>query len=106
MNGEMLQQAWQWLLSLSKVQLILLGAGLAFIVAVSKTLRVLFLLSVLLLFLVLGLPHAIRYYKESSLPGVIHTLLSKGAEATKDTPSPDKEKVGAKPAQTQTGREP
>lgn len=91
MGVEMLQQVWQWLLSLSKVQLILLGGGLAFVIAVSRTLRVMFLLSVLLLSLVFGLPHAIRYYKESPLSGVVHTLLSKGAEATKDVPSPDKE---------------
>jgi hypothetical protein len=106
MDVEILKQAWQWLLNLSKVQLILLGAGLAFIVAVSKTLRVLFLLSVLLLCLVVGLPHAIRYYKESPLSGVVHTLLSKGAEATKDVPSPDKENTKQPPSSPTRNREP
>jgi hypothetical protein len=91
MNVEMLEQAWRWLLSLSKVQLVLLGGGLAFVVAVSKTMRVLFLLSVLLLSLVFGLPHAIRYYKENPLSGFIPTFLSQDSEAAKDTPSADKE---------------
>lgn len=91
MNVEMLEQAWRWLLSLSKIQLVLLGGGLAFVVAVSKTMRVLFLLSVLLLSLVFGLPHAIRYYKENPLSGFIPTFLSPDSEAAKDTPSADKE---------------
>ena len=90
MNEEILQQAWQWLLGLSKVQLILLGGGLAFMVAASKILRVLFLLSVLLFSLVFGLPHAIKYYKETPLSKIVDTLLYQEAETAKDVPPPAK----------------
>ena len=90
MNEEVLQQAWQWLLGLSKVQLIFLGGGLTFMVAASKILRVLFLLSVLLFSLVFGLPHAIKYYKETPLFKIVDTLLYQDAETAKDAPSPAK----------------
>ncbi len=89
MDGQTLQQAWQWLLSLSKVQLIFLGGGLVFIVAVSKTIRVLFLLSVVLLFLVFGLPQVMKYYKENPLPEFVHTLFPQDTDAAKDTSSAD-----------------
>ncbi len=87
MNGEVLQQAWQWLMSLSKVQLIVLGGGFALMIAVSKIIRVLFLLSVVVLSLVFGLPHAIRYYKENSLLESVRTLFYQDIEAIKDASS-------------------
>ena len=44
MSAETLQYAWEWLLSLSKLQLILLGGAISLLVAVSKVIRFLFLL--------------------------------------------------------------
>ncbi len=64
MNPEMFPQAWNWLLGLSKVQLILLGGGIALLVALSRVLRLLFLALVLLLFLVVVLPHLLTRYAE------------------------------------------
>jgi hypothetical protein len=50
MNAETIQHAWEWLLSLSKIQLILLGGGVSLLVAVSKVMRFLFLLVLLVVF--------------------------------------------------------
>ena len=52
MLPEMFTETWNWLLDLSKVQLILLGGAIALLVALSKVLRLLFLALVLLFFLV------------------------------------------------------
>jgi hypothetical protein len=88
MNAETVQQAWEWLLSLSKTQLILLGAGVSILVAVSKIMRFLFLLGLLVIFLTVLLPELTKRYKDSPLPAVMKELLHQGAEATKDpTPS-------------------
>lgn len=92
MNAETVQQAWEWLLNLSKTQLILLGAGVAVLVAVSKIVRFLFLLGLLVIFLTVLLPELTKRYEDSPLPAVVKELMRQGAEATKDpTPSqPDK----------------
>jgi len=92
MNAETVQQAWEWLLNLSKTQLILLGAGVAVLVAVSKIMRFLFLLGLLVIFLTVLLPELTKRYENSPLPAVVKELMRQGAEATKDPtpPQPDK----------------
>jgi hypothetical protein len=93
MNPEILQPAWLWLLSLSKVQLILLGGALALLVAVSKVFRFLFLLGFVVIFLTVLLPEIVKRYEQSPLPAIVDTLIRKGAEATKDpTPLPPEQK--------------
>jgi hypothetical protein len=84
MNVETIQHAWEWLLSLSKIQLILLGTGVSLLVAVSKVMRFLFLLGLLVVFLTVILPELSRRYEQSPLPAVVKELVRKGAEATKD----------------------
>ncbi|MCY4386608.1 MAG: hypothetical protein OXC18_05835 [Desulfurellaceae bacterium] len=64
MIPEMFTETWNGLLGLSKVQLILLGGGIALLVALSKVLRLLFLALVLLLFLVVILPQLLTRYAE------------------------------------------
>jgi len=92
MNAETVQQAWEWLLNLSKTQLILLGGGVAVLVAVSKIMRFLFLLGLLVIFLTVLLPELTKRYENSPLPAVVKELMRQGAEATKDPtpPQPDK----------------
>ena len=68
MLPEMFTQTWNWLLDLSKVQLILLGGGIALLVALSKVLRLLFLVMLLLLFLVVFLPQLLTRYADYPLP--------------------------------------
>ena len=68
MIPEMFTETWNWLLGLSKVQLILLGGGIALLVALSKVLRLLFLALVLLLFLVVILPQLLTRYAEHPFP--------------------------------------
>ncbi len=68
MIPEMFTETWNWLLGLSKVQLILLGGGIALLVALSKVLRLLFLALVLLLFLVVILPQLLTRYAEYPFP--------------------------------------
>ena len=68
MLPEMFTETWNWLLDLSKVQLILLGGAIALLVALSKVLRFLFLAIVLLFFLVVVLPQLLTRYAESPLP--------------------------------------
>ncbi len=68
MIPEVFTETWNWLLGLSKVQLILLGGGIALLVAVSKILRLLFLVIVLLLFLVVILPQLLTRYAEYPFP--------------------------------------
>ena len=65
---EILTEAWHWLLALSKVQLILLGGAVALLVALSKALRLLFLVIVLLFFLVVVLPQLLTREAEYPLP--------------------------------------
>ena len=88
MNLDTLYETWTWLLNLSKVQLILLGGGVALLVAVSKFLRFVFLIAVLLLFLIVFLPQLLKSYKQSSLPAVVDDVIQRGVEATQDPPSP------------------
>jgi hypothetical protein len=93
MNPEMLQHTWLWLLSLSKIQLILLGGALALLVAVSKVFRFLFLLGFVVIFLTVLLPEIVKRYEQSPLPAIVDTLVRKGAEATKDPiPLPPEQK--------------
>jgi len=87
MNAETIQYAWEWLLSLSKVQLILLGVGMSVLVAISKIMRFLFLLGLLVVLLTTVLPGLSRRYENSPVPAVVKELLRKGAETTQD-PSP------------------
>ena len=71
MLPEMFTEIWHWLLGLSKVQLILLGGGIALLVALSKVLRLLFLAIVLLLFLVMVLPQLLTRSAEYPLPELV-----------------------------------
>lgn len=68
MLPEIFTETWHWLLDLSKVQLILLGGAVALLVALSKVLRLLFLVMVLLFFLVMVLPQLLTREAESPLP--------------------------------------
>ena len=68
MLPEMFTETWNWLLDLSKVQLILLGGGVALLVALSKMLRLVFLALVLLFFLIVVLPHLLTRYAEYPFP--------------------------------------
>ncbi|MGH7961222.1 MAG: hypothetical protein ACRERD_05275 [Candidatus Binatia bacterium] len=87
MDAETIQQGWEWLLSLSKVQLVLLGGAVALLVAVSKILRFLFLLGLLIVFFTTFFPELSKYYEESPLPAIVESLLGKVGEATQD-PAP------------------
>ena len=86
MSPEILQHAWEWLLSLSKIQLILLGGGVSLLVAVSKVMRFLFLLG-LLVVLLTALPQISKSYEGSPLAAIVKHLVHQGAETTKD-PAP------------------
>ena len=102
MNLDTLYETWNWLLNLSKVQLILLGGGVALLVAVSKFLRFVFLIAVLLLFLIVFLPKLLKSYEQSPLPAVVDDVIQRGQrgiEATQDPPSP-----GPRQDTTQKGR--
>ncbi|MBI3304406.1 MAG: hypothetical protein HYZ72_20265 [Deltaproteobacteria bacterium] len=93
MSAETIQHAWEWLLGLSKIQLILLGGGISLLVAVSKVMRFLFLLGLLVVFLTVLLPEIVKRYEHSPLPAVVKELVRKGAEATKDpVPAPPEPK--------------
>jgi len=94
MNAETLQHAWVWLLSLSKIQLILLGGAISLLVAVSKVVRFLFLLGFLVVFLTVFLPKLAKRYEHSSLPTIVKELVREGVEATKDqeVPTPPESK--------------
>ena len=83
MSAETLQYAWEWLLSLTKLQLILLGGAISLLVAVSKVIRFLFLLGLLVVFLTALLPELTKRYEHSPLPIIVKELVHKGAEATK-----------------------
>lgn len=88
MNPDTLYEMWDWLLNLSKVQLILLGGGVALLVAVSKFLRFVFLVAVLLLFLIVFLPQLFKSYEQSSLPGVVDNVIQRGQHGMKATQDP------------------
>lgn len=91
MNAETIQHAWEWLLSLSKIQLILLGGGVSLLVAVSKVMRFLFLLGLLVVFLT-ALPQISKRYEQSPLVAIVKGLVHRGVEATKDpAPAPAEE---------------
>jgi hypothetical protein len=91
MSAETLQQVWDWLLGLSKVQLILLGGSVALLVAVSKIMRFFFLLGLLVIFLTTFLPQITKLYENSPLPAVVKELVRKGVEATQDPAPPQPE---------------
>lgn len=84
MNPETITEAWNWLLDLSKVQLILLGGGIALLVAVSKFFRLLFLIAVLLVFLGVFLPQLLKSYEDSPLPAVVDDAIQRGVDASQD----------------------
>lgn len=88
MNAETFWQGWAFLLSLSKVQLILLGVALAVLVAVSKILRFLFLLGFLVVCLTIVLPAATTWYEQSRFGTVMNYLWQWGMAATQDLPAP------------------
>jgi hypothetical protein len=84
MSAESILHVWEWLLSLSKIQLILLGGGLSLLVALSKIFRFLFLLGALVVFLTVLLPELSKRYENSLLSTVVRVLIRQGLEATKD----------------------
>ena len=88
MSAESVYAAWEWLLALSKIQLILLGIGLALIVAVSKISRFLFLLGFAVIFLIVLLPEITKRYEQSPLAPIINFLVRQGMDATQDPPTP------------------
>jgi hypothetical protein len=85
MNAETFWQGWAFLLSLSKVQLILIGVTLALLVAVSKILRFLFLLGFLVVCLTIVFPAATQWYDQSRVGSVLNYLWHWGVAATQDT---------------------
>ena len=86
MGGEeIVWRAWQWLLGLSKVQIAIVGAGLALLVAVSKTLRLVFLIVVVLAALAAGWPRAVQYYREKVVSESLPALFSDAARAYKSS---------------------
>lgn len=87
MSAESFWQGWAFLLSLSKVQLILLGVVLALLVAISKILRFLFLLGFLVICLTVVFPAATQWYDQSRVGIVVNYLLQWGKAATQD-PAP------------------
>jgi hypothetical protein len=96
MNAETFQHAWEWLLGLSKTQLILLGGGISLLVAVSKIMRFLFILGLLVVLLTTVFPELAKRYENSPLPMIVKELMRRGAEATQDPSSP------AQPSQDKT----
>lgn len=88
MSAESVYAAWTWLLALSKIQLILLGLGLALIVAVSKISRFLFLLGFVVVFLTILLPEIAKRYEQSPIAPIINFFIRQGIDATQDPPLP------------------
>lgn len=86
MNLETVEWLWGWLLSLSKVQLIILGGSLSLLVAVSKVVRFFFLLGLLVIGVTVLLPGLAQRYE--NLPGIVREWLQKGVEATQDPAPP------------------
>lgn len=87
MSAESVYAAWAWLLALSKIQLILLGLGLALIVAVSKISRFLFLLGFVVVFLTILLPEIAKRYEQSPIAPLVNFLIRQGVDATQDPPA-------------------
>src|SRR4051812_41632275 len=101
MSAESFWQGWAFLLSLSKVQLILLGVVLALLVAVSKILRFLFLLGFLVVCLTVVFPSATQWYDQSRVGTIVNYLWQWGKTATQDltpavTPPPPTPEAPAK----------
>jgi hypothetical protein len=88
MSVDSVYAAWEWLLALSKIQLIFLGVSLALVVAVSKISRFLFLLGFMVIFLTVLLPEITRRYEQSPLAPIINFFIRQGINATQDPPSP------------------
>ena len=88
MSAESVYHAWEWLLALSKVQLILLGLGLALIVAISKISRFFFLLGFVIIFLTVLLPEISKRYENSPIAPIVNFLIRQGIEATQDSQTP------------------
>jgi len=88
MSAESVYSVWTWLLALSKVQLILLGLGLALIVAISKISRFLFLLGFVLIFLTVLLPEISKRYENSPIAPLVNFLIRQGIEVTQDPQPP------------------
>jgi hypothetical protein len=84
MNAETFWQGWAVLLSLSKVQLILIGVALALLVAISKILRFLFLLGFVVVCLTVVFPTATQWYDQSRVGTMLNYLLHWGMAATQD----------------------
>lgn len=78
MIPDTLFEAWEWLLSLSKVQLLLVGGGVALLVAVSKVLRYLFLVIVLLLFLLVLFDKVLLQSENIPMPSALSGALPRG----------------------------
>lgn len=88
MSVDSVYVAWEWLLALSKVQLIIMGLSLALIVAVSKISRFLFLLGFVVIFLTVLLPEITKGYEQSPIAPIINFFIRQGIDATQDPPSP------------------
>jgi hypothetical protein len=88
MGPESVYAAWEWLLALSKTQLIILGLGLALLVAVSKISRFLFVLGFVVIFLTVLLPEIAKRYEQSPIAPIINFFIRQGIEATQDPPTP------------------
>ena len=86
MGAETFWQGWAFLLSLSKVQLILIGVTLALLVAISKILRFLFLLGFLVICFTVVFPTATQWYDQSRVGTVVNYLLHWGMAVTQDPP--------------------
>lgn len=87
MSVDSVYVAWEWLLALSKVQLIIIGLSLALIVAVSKISRFLFLLGFVVIFLTVLLPEITKRYEQSPFAPIVNFFIRQGIEATQDPPS-------------------
>lgn len=88
MSADSVYTAWEWLLALSKTQLIFLGVSLALIVAVSKIFRFLFLLGFVVIFLTVLLPEITKRYEQSPFASIINFFIRQGIDATQDPPPP------------------
>lgn len=88
MSADSVYVAWEWLLALSKIQLIIIGLSLALIVAVSKISRFLFLLGFVVIFLTVLLPEITKRYEQSPLAPIINFFVRQGIDATQDPPAP------------------
>ena len=88
MSVESVYAAWEWLLTLSKIQIILLGLSLALTVAVSKISRFLFLLGFVVIFLIILLPEITKRYEQTPLAPIVNFFIRQGIDATQDPPSP------------------